>query len=64
MEDIEILRFLEIDVPVHMVTLDTYTRAVDCPQDIAIVEQALSQVTFHHPGQANRKSGFTPPHSA
>lgn len=41
LEDIEILRFLELGVPVHMVSLESVSIAVDVPSDVARVEAAL-----------------------
>jgi 3-deoxy-manno-octulosonate cytidylyltransferase (CMP-KDO synthetase) len=40
-EDIEILRFLEWDVPVKILQTDSISIAVDFPDDIAKVERAL-----------------------
>ena len=40
-EDIEILRFLEFDIPVQMVTTSGASLAVDVPGDIARVETAM-----------------------
>jgi len=40
-EDIEILRFLELGRPVRMVRTSTASLAVDAPQDVAGVEEAL-----------------------
>ena len=40
-EDIEILRFLEIDQPVRMVETGASTLAVDVPEDVEKVEQYL-----------------------
>jgi 3-deoxy-manno-octulosonate cytidylyltransferase (CMP-KDO synthetase) len=42
-EDIEILRFFELDTPVHMIEVAGGTYAVDTPDDIARVEGALSE---------------------
>jgi 3-deoxy-manno-octulosonate cytidylyltransferase (CMP-KDO synthetase) len=42
-EDIEILRFLEFGVPVHMVAVSSASLAVGEPDDIARVEAALAQ---------------------
>lgn len=40
-EDIEILRFLEMGYPISMVEIDHPSLAVDRPEDVAIVEDAL-----------------------
>ena len=40
-EDIEILRFLELGHPVRMVRTSTTSLAVDAPEDVAKVEEAL-----------------------
>ncbi|MEY2477595.1 MAG: 3-deoxy-manno-octulosonate cytidylyltransferase synthetase [Actinomycetota bacterium] len=40
-EDIEILRFLELGMPVRMVPLSAGSIAVDHPEDVALVEAAL-----------------------
>jgi len=40
-EDIEILRFLELDIPVHMVEVAAGSLAVDIPGDVARVEAAM-----------------------
>ena len=42
-EDIEILRFLEMDIPVQMVELSGNTLAVDAPEDVKMVEAALTK---------------------
>ena len=42
-EDIEILRFLDLNVPVHMIELPSNSLAVDVPGDVARVEAALLQ---------------------
>lgn len=42
-EDIEILRFLDLRVPVHMVTVSAASVAVDIPADIARVEQLFAR---------------------
>ena len=42
-EDIEILRFLELGVPVKMIETSAGSLAVDVPEDVAIVEAALSR---------------------
>lgn len=43
-EDIEILRFLELGIPVQMVETRPGSLAVDTPEDVAGVERALKQV--------------------
>lgn len=43
-EDIEILRFFEFDIPVRMVETSPGSLAVDCPEDVAGVEQALREL--------------------
>ena len=43
-EDIEILRFLEMGQQVKMVKTQTSSLAVDTPEDVALVEQAMSQL--------------------
>jgi len=40
-EDIEILRFLDLSIPVFMVETDGASLAVDIPEDVPIVEEAL-----------------------
>lgn len=40
-EDIEILRFLDLDIPVKMIELPAATYAVDAPCDVAVVEAAI-----------------------
>lgn len=42
-EDIEILRFLELDIPVRMVESSGDSRAVDIPEDVAVVEKILKK---------------------
>jgi 3-deoxy-manno-octulosonate cytidylyltransferase (CMP-KDO synthetase) len=42
LEDIEILRFLELGVDVWMSALSKSTHAVDVPEDVAKIEQALA----------------------
>lgn len=44
-EDIEILRFVEIGVPVRMVRVSSASIPVDNPEDIALVEAALEGTT-------------------
>lgn len=43
-EDIEILRFLELGVPVKMIETSPGTSAVDIPEDVAGVEAALKKL--------------------
>ena len=43
-EDIEILRFLEMDQQVRMVRTQTSSLAVDTPDDVAVVEKAMSEL--------------------
>ena len=40
-EDLELLRFLEIDFPVHMIEMSNSSIPVDHPEDVALVENAL-----------------------
>ena len=40
-EDIEILRFLELGIPVRMIDLPAGSLAVDHPSDVAPVERAM-----------------------
>lgn len=40
-EDIEVLRFFDLDVPVHMVELSGSSLAVDVPEDVKKVEDAM-----------------------
>jgi len=40
-EDIEILRYVEMNYPVHMVKVSSSSHAVDTPQDVEIVEELL-----------------------
>lgn len=40
-EDVEILRFLEVGVPVRMIELHGSAQAVDLPEHVAIVEEAI-----------------------
>lgn len=42
-EDIEILRFLELNIPVRMVESSGDSRAVDIPEDVAVVEKILKR---------------------
>ncbi len=42
-EDIEILRFVELGIPVKMIPLSNYSIAVDTPDDIKRVEKALQE---------------------
>lgn len=43
-EDIEILRFLELNKPVHMVETSGGSLAVDIPEDVEPVENALKRI--------------------
>ena len=43
-EDIEILRFMELDVPINMVSTSGGSLAVDIPEDIENVEKALKEM--------------------
>ncbi len=43
LEDIEILRFLEMGVPVQMTHLRESTHAVDVPEDVAKIERILRE---------------------
>lgn len=43
LEDIEILRFLELNIPVRMVESSGDSRAVDIPEDVAAVEKILKR---------------------
>ncbi len=43
-EDIEILRFLELNIPVKMVEINKGTYSVDTIEDIPIVEKRLKQI--------------------
>lgn len=45
-EDIEILRFLELGVPVKMVETSGGSLAVDVPTDVDVVERALQELGF------------------
>jgi 3-deoxy-manno-octulosonate cytidylyltransferase (CMP-KDO synthetase) len=42
-EDIEILRFVDLGIPIRMVEVSAHTIAVDEPADVARVERLLSQ---------------------
>lgn len=42
-EDIEILRFLEMSMPVYMVETSGSSLAVDVPEDVAVVEKAMRE---------------------
>ena len=42
-EDIEILRFVDIGIPVRMVEVAPASVAVDAPEDISRVEQLLNE---------------------
>ena len=43
-EDIEILRFLELDIPIQMVRTSENSLAVDVPEDVLLVEKALRKI--------------------
>jgi 3-deoxy-manno-octulosonate cytidylyltransferase (CMP-KDO synthetase) len=43
-EDIEILRFQDLNIPVRMVEVDGKTYAVDIPEDVAVVEKRLKEI--------------------
>lgn len=43
-EDIEILRFLEVGVPVRMIKIGRSSKAVDTPEDALIVEKHLKEL--------------------
>lgn len=43
-EDIEILRFFELNIPIQMITVSGSSRAVDVPGDIALVESDLQKL--------------------
>jgi 3-deoxy-manno-octulosonate cytidylyltransferase (CMP-KDO synthetase) len=43
-EDIEILRFLEIGIPVYMIETRAGSYAVDIPADVRVVEEAMKKV--------------------
>ena len=40
-EDIEILRFIDLGIPVKMIKVDSGSLAVDVPEDVPVVEAAL-----------------------
>ena len=42
-EDIEILRYLDLSIPIFMVATGGTSLAVDIPEDVPIVEEALSR---------------------
>lgn len=42
-EDIELLRFLELDIPVRMAETSGGSYAVDIPEDVAVVEAAIKK---------------------
>ena len=50
-EDIEILRYLDLSIPVYMVETSGASLAVDIPEDVSIVEEEL---------RARRKEKQTP----
>lgn len=43
-EDIEILRFLELGIPIKMIHTSSNTLAVDTPDDVTLVENALKNL--------------------
>ena len=43
-EDIEILRFLELGIPIRMVETSATSHAVDVPEDVPLVEAALKRL--------------------
>jgi 3-deoxy-manno-octulosonate cytidylyltransferase (CMP-KDO synthetase) len=43
-EDIEILRFQDLNIPVRMVEVEGKTYAVDIPEDVAVVEKRLKEI--------------------
>lgn len=47
LEDIEILRFLEMGQQVKMVRTESSSLAVDIPGDVALVEQAMKDLGLH-----------------
>ncbi|MBI4040900.1 MAG: 3-deoxy-manno-octulosonate cytidylyltransferase [Deltaproteobacteria bacterium] len=44
-EDIEILRFLELGIPIQMIKIDGHSHAVDVVEDVAVVEALLQRRT-------------------
>lgn len=46
-EDIEILRFLDLGIPVQMVETSTVSLAIDRPEDVQKVERALHDTSEH-----------------
>lgn len=49
-EDIELLRFLELGVPVKMVKLSDESISVDCPEDIGLVLDELRRKSTYDGG--------------
>ncbi len=45
-EDIEILRFLENDIPIKMIKVKAGSLAVDCPSDLKAVEIAMEKIKY------------------
>jgi 3-deoxy-manno-octulosonate cytidylyltransferase (CMP-KDO synthetase) len=43
LESIDMLRFLENGLPVHVVPTDVETHAVDVPEDIEVVSQLMAR---------------------
>jgi 3-deoxy-manno-octulosonate cytidylyltransferase (CMP-KDO synthetase) len=41
-EDIEILRFLDFDIPVNMIKVDAGSYAVDTPEDLTRIRQLMA----------------------
>lgn len=52
LEDVEILRFLELGVPVQMIEVREGGPAVDLPEHIAAVEEALELLRLEEAGEA------------
>jgi len=46
MEDIEILRFLELGIPVYMLETESFSLAIDVPEDIQNVEKVMKERGF------------------
>lgn len=46
-EDIEILRFLEVGVPIRMIEMGGNSKAVDTPEDAVVVEKKLQSATLN-----------------
>jgi 3-deoxy-manno-octulosonate cytidylyltransferase (CMP-KDO synthetase) len=41
-ESIDMLRYLENSIPVHVITTDAETRSVDTPEDLALVDALMA----------------------